>query len=310
MLRIPLGKLKRHFYQGRKMKKLSKIVLGTFLALSLVSGSVYAGGEDFSKKTTIFEAQSGHSLVDHPKIKPDGKNYYLTSTFYSIVDEDDGNYRFDTTYSDEMVPSHVVLLLHSPDSRAFKRLAGDDEGYIALYKRAYKNFVDTARVGRRLYFVGKYVKNWKNLLGETRPTFEVLYIETEDSPFGDDLLADKKENSPTAQLTSANQPAHQPQETQQAAQENIPSMVDLIEEAQTELAKEDKRLNAEWKAVMSMLTPEQKKELRKKQRAWIKARDENCKLEEDSGQAGSLEHFGCLREMTQKRADELEAMRK
>lgn len=88
------------------------------------------------------------------------------------------------------------------------------------------------------------------------------------------------------------------------------SMPDLTECEQLKLNREDARLNAEYKAVMKGLTKVQRTTLRTKQRAWIKKRDKACKLEEDSGQAGLLDHISCLHEWTRKRADEIAAMRK
>lgn len=86
---------------------------------------------------------------------------------------------------------------------------------------------------------------------------------------------------------------------------NMPGMTECTQE---ELQTEDKRLNTEYKRVMKNLDASAKKELRTRQRAWIKARDKACKLEEDSGQAGLLNHVSCLKEWTKKRANELAGM--
>lgn len=87
---------------------------------------------------------------------------------------------------------------------------------------------------------------------------------------------------------------------------NMPGMTEC---SSMELEAEDKRLNAEYKAVMAKLDAKQKKELRSVQRKWIKDRDADCKLEEDGGQAAALNHVSCLKEWTKKRADELAAMK-
>ncbi len=84
---------------------------------------------------------------------------------------------------------------------------------------------------------------------------------------------------------------------------------DMIECTQVELQREDNRLNVEYKKVMSKLNSTQKLELRTEQRAWIKTRDRTCKLEEDTGSAGWLNHISCLKELTKKRADELAKMK-
>ena len=87
---------------------------------------------------------------------------------------------------------------------------------------------------------------------------------------------------------------------------NMPGMTEC---SSMELEAQDKRLNAEYKAVMAKLDAKQKKELRSVQRKWIKDRDADCKLEEDGGQAAELNHVSCLKEWTKKRADELAAMK-
>lgn len=87
---------------------------------------------------------------------------------------------------------------------------------------------------------------------------------------------------------------------------NMPGMTEC---SSIELEAEDKRLNANYKAVMAKLDTKQKKELRSVQRKWIKDRDADCKLEEDGGQAAELNHVSCLNEWAKKRADELAAMK-
>jgi uncharacterized protein YecT (DUF1311 family) len=70
----------------------------------------------------------------------------------------------------------------------------------------------------------------------------------------------------------------------------------------------DKALNAEYKRVMSKLAPEQKKALRAKERAWIKARDKACAADPDGGTAAILNSGGCVLGWTRKRTEELSKM--
>ena len=46
-----------------------------------------------------------------------------------------------------------------------------------------------------------------------------------------------------------------------------------------EVARQDTRLNETWARVMSSLPPSRREALRKRERTWIKQRDEDCKQE-------------------------------
>jgi len=98
----------------------------------------------------------------------------------------------------------------------------------------------------------------------------------------------------------------------------------MIECSATEAKRRDARLNAAYKSAMNRVA--NKTDLRNKQRVWIKARDKACKrceeydnpddcpdIEDDNfiggGQAGWLNHYGCVSEKTSQRVTELEAMK-
>jgi uncharacterized protein YecT (DUF1311 family) len=74
-----------------------------------------------------------------------------------------------------------------------------------------------------------------------------------------------------------------------------------------EYDRQDKRLNAAYKAVIKS-----NPELKKSQREWIKSRDKLCaKPSEDSETAHLWDmHYLCLSEITEKRAIELEELTK
>jgi uncharacterized protein YecT (DUF1311 family) len=85
---------------------------------------------------------------------------------------------------------------------------------------------------------------------------------------------------------------------------------------------EDKKLNEIYKELMSKLSEKDKKELRAKQRQWIKERDKNAltvygdkykslsQMIKDHGQEGELEYVDNMYESTKKRVDELVELNK
>jgi len=73
--------------------------------------------------------------------------------------------------------------------------------------------------------------------------------------------------------------------------------------AQTEIASQDARLNKAYQQVMRQLAskPEQRTALRNKQRSWLKARDYDCKVDQQTIDSS------CLVMRTAVRANELES---
>jgi uncharacterized protein YecT (DUF1311 family) len=75
-----------------------------------------------------------------------------------------------------------------------------------------------------------------------------------------------------------------------------------------EIKQQDKRLNTNYKKAMQVLSKDQKSELKKVQRLWMKYRDVKCGFE-GSLTGGSMDLLmggACLLDMTAIRADELE----
>lgn len=85
---------------------------------------------------------------------------------------------------------------------------------------------------------------------------------------------------------------------------------DVIDCNETELGAWDRKLNAEYKAVMASLPAGRQQELRSVQRDWIKRRDSKCgaMANPEEGQAGRMAASGCVLEMTARRTVELERM--
>lgn len=85
---------------------------------------------------------------------------------------------------------------------------------------------------------------------------------------------------------------------------------DIIDCNQVELGVWDKKLNAEYKSVMSSLPSTKQQELRAVQRDWIKRRDKKCgaMANPDEGQMGRMAASECVLEMTARRSVELERM--
>ena len=74
--------------------------------------------------------------------------------------------------------------------------------------------------------------------------------------------------------------------------------------AQSEIASQDARLNKAYQQVMRQLanTPEKRLALRAEQRSWLKARDYECKIDQETINSS------CLVTKTASRANELESM--
>ena len=251
-------------------------------------------------------AVSGEDIISHPKIKADKKLYIFSGTVSHLKDEVNGGYIV------QMKQNNKNFIVFIPAPKYYRNYFTPEQ--LKFYEEAFANFENTAQVGKRIVGIGEYSDNKQNIFNETAAQFEVIYLETEGSKFKGKFPVPQTDPEPKQQETPSPaispSPALAPEPQQQTQEEaHIPSMPEMIEQTQDELAEEDKRLNAEWKAVMSMLNPQEKKALRTKQRAWIKARDEYCKLDPDGGQAAVLENVSCLKEWTKKRADELAAMR-
>lgn len=74
-----------------------------------------------------------------------------------------------------------------------------------------------------------------------------------------------------------------------------------------ESARQDKRLNLNYKSYIAKLSPEVKNNFVNAQRLWIKFRDENCAAfssQEEGGTLSSIIGDSCYLKMTTERADD------
>jgi len=83
-----------------------------------------------------------------------------------------------------------------------------------------------------------------------------------------------------------------------------PEMMDCMS---AETARQDARLNENYKRLMSKVSAKRKKTLLEAQRAWIKFRDLNCEFyyDPDGGTAARLASNDCFLQATADRAKEL-----
>jgi uncharacterized protein YecT (DUF1311 family) len=82
---------------------------------------------------------------------------------------------------------------------------------------------------------------------------------------------------------------------------------EMIDCMSAETARQDARLNENYKRLMSKVSAKRKKTLLEAQRAWIKFRDVNCRFyyDPDGGTAALLAGNGCFLQATADRAKEL-----
>ena len=85
---------------------------------------------------------------------------------------------------------------------------------------------------------------------------------------------------------------------------NTAEMADCIS---AETARQDARLNENYKRLMSKLSAKRKNTLQVAQRAWVKFRDANCSFYSDpeGGTAALLDGRDCFLQATANRAKEL-----
>ncbi len=85
----------------------------------------------------------------------------------------------------------------------------------------------------------------------------------------------------------------------------------MMECITAEFQRQDARLNKAYKAVMTGLTPERKKQLLEAQRAWLKFRDANCAFydDPDGGSMARVSANDCMMTATAGRARELENLK-
>lgn len=288
-----------------KIKNLLAVL--TAACLFATSFNAVASDETFKETVQINNAQDGSFLQEQPKVRSDGKNYYMVTQVKKILDGTINATNILTVGED----GPVIVEIISPFAMSIL-----DKPLFPYTQRLFNYYQDNASINKYIRFVGKYTGNEKTIDGGLIPIITAFYIEFPDAPFNEvydyDKLTGKKTKNEASTPSTAEKNAQETEESEQDycknayATGNMPGMIECEGDA---LKVEDKRLNQEYKTVMSKLDKDQKKALRTKQRAWIKDRDKACKAEEDGGQAAELDHVSCLKEWTKKRADELAAMR-
>lgn len=261
------------------------------MCLALASFSVNAQANsnqstDLRNLAQKYDAQPGASLASAPKIRADGKIYYL----YGKIEQAKDGESFLLARLSESPAEHLSRKLMgypSPESTDYFGIIIPEE----MQDYYYQN----AKIDGGFSVIGQYQSNidYKTVLGQNKnaPVFKALWFEMWSSPH-------PKPNDSADGRGSA--------EYEQCVRNAGVVMFDMIECSSHELERQDKRLNENYKAAMARSSD--KKSLRSKQRQWIKDRDATCKFDPDGGSAARLEHSECLWQFTAKRADELKEL--
>jgi uncharacterized protein YecT (DUF1311 family) len=281
-----------------KMKKLLAIMTFSLIA----STAIAQVADSFKQAITQYGAEHGGNLASAPKVKPDGKFYYLNG---KIQIPDKKNAGFLANLS----PSEENELLANALRRS--RGIGESTDYfgVVLPKSLEDYYFNNAKVGSGFDVIGRYVANTEYSTVDGRekqaPVFEAVYF---------DLWAKRHAVSATPAKTSpvvANASAPQANRTSNSYEKCIDDaagiMPDMIDCSDAEAKRQDARLNAAYKVAMSKVA--NKDDLKSKQRAWIKARDKACQIDNDGGQAAQLSFNECIGKETAQRANELESIR-
>lgn len=265
---------------------MKKIIASIFL--TLISSVALSQQSAFDRQVSDNKAEFGGSLSRSPKIKADGMFYYLYGKI-NIPDKKNASFVANISASEE----------NDAVSNALRRSNGLGETtdyFVVRLPKSFENYYyENAKVGSGFNLVGRYVENteYKTIAGQSKqaPVFQAVYFE----------LWDKKHPSKIANNTNKSNTYNTYEKCISDADGVMPEMIECSVD---ELSRQDSRLNAEYKSLM--LRTSNKQELRERQRAWIKERDKECAIAEDSGQAGSLNSTECLLNKTKKRAAELE----
>lgn len=125
----------------------------------------------FEEAVAAYDAENGISLASAPKIRPDGKIYFLTGSIDS---------------TDKKAPSFTALANNGAASVIQGLLMGSGAGeskyfYVRLQKSMEAKYYELAKIGIGFDFVGKYAYNmdYKTILGQTKsmPVFDAIYFE-------------------------------------------------------------------------------------------------------------------------------------
>lgn len=244
-----------------------------------------------------YEAAHGGSLASAPKIKPDGRLYYIHGKI--DIPDRDGAAGFIASLSS----SEENELLANTLRRA--RGMGNSTDYfgVSLPDEFEDYYFEYAKISDGFDVIGSYVANiaYSTVSGREMqaPVFEAVYF---------DLWTNR--NPQTIALSAYQHGAAI--STYEKCVEAAESNGDILACANDELEAQDARLNAAYKAAIS--STDDKDALRSAQRLWVKQRDEECALEKydqlASGMNAMIAATDCLAMVTTVRADELEVMRR
>ncbi|WP_205185148.1 lysozyme inhibitor LprI family protein [Burkholderia sp. LMG 13014] len=265
----------------RVTTSIAAIVMSAVITLAPAISS--AQTDAFRQAISTHGAKAGGELASAPKIRADGELYYLHGKIQQASESP--SFLANLSPSEENEPLAVVLRK--------SRGMGESTDYfaVAIPKQLQKYYFDNAKIGGGFDLIGRYTSNtkYKTVSGREMqaPVFEAVYLD----------------------LWSKRQPkaARNAGLYEKCIDEAAESMPALIGCSNAEAARQDARLNTAYKAAMAAISD--KDGLRAKQRQWIKARDQECAIDEDGGQAAVLTSSDCVATMTAQRAAELEAVR-
>ena len=253
-----------------------------------LTGSSFAHANNFDDVIAKFDAAHGGNLASAPKIKPDGKFYYLNGKIQVPDDETAG-------FLANVGPTEANDLLANALRRS--RGMGESTDYfgVALPPEMENYYFDNAQIGAGFDMVGRYVANieYSTVSGRKMqaPVFQAIHFE---------LWSKRPDDNHAASMSNS------ASEYEQCMNDSGGNMVAMQECSAAEYTRQDVRLNLAYKAAMAKVSD--KNSLRNQQREWIKKRDSECTLEEDGGQAAMLNLSECVLQITSQRADELESM--
>lgn len=143
-------------------------------AMAITITEIRAGkkqAKSFEEAVAAYDAAEGLNLASAPKIRPDGRTYYLAGTIER---------------SDNKTASFTALANNGLVNMMQRTLLGIGQGepkyfYVRLPKSMEAKYYDTAKVGAGFDIVGKYSANldYKTIIGaqKSMPVFDVLYFE-------------------------------------------------------------------------------------------------------------------------------------
>jgi uncharacterized protein YecT (DUF1311 family) len=279
------------------MKASMKALLTAILLASLISMAP-AQENAFRQAISRYKAESGGNLASAPKIRPDGKFYFLHGKI-QIPDEDAAGFMANLS------PSEENELLANALRRS--RGMGESADYfgVSLPAGLEDYYFDNAKVGGGFDVIGRYVANMKYSTVDGRemqaPVFEAVYF---------DLWSARQ--SVLAAPAAAPAPSQSEEDILSSKYAECTEMAitpdEIFQCISDEAQRQDARLNAAYKVAMS--TVADKNALRAKQRQWIKERDKKCAPDEENyGRTADSMSAHCIAVKTASRADELETMK-